>query len=127
MGMLDTRGMWIFFTPMKTKMQKSYLMHCRFFGKSNIPEINNFEELQVPGQILQFGRPPNRIDLLNRIDGVHFDKAWPHRKKVELEAEPSLIPINYLDLENLIKNKEASARPKDLDDLKYLKSSKKSD
>ena len=52
---------------------------------------------------------------------------WPHRKKVELEAEPSPIPINYLDLENLIKNKEASARPKDLDDLKYLKSSKKSD
>ena len=72
-------------------------------------------------------RPPNRIDLLNQIDGVHFDDAWPHRKKVELEAEPSPIPINYLDLENLIKNKEASARPKDLDDLKYLKSSKKSD
>ena len=58
---------------------------------------------------------------------VDFDEAWPHRKKVKLEAEPSPIPINYLDLENLIKNKEASARPKDLDDLKYLKSSKKSD
>ena len=97
------------------------------FWDGNIPEINNFAELQASGQIIQFGRPPNRIDLLNQIDGVHFDEAWPHRKKVELEAEPSPIPINYLDLENLIKNKEASARPKDLDDLKYLKSSKKSD
>ena len=116
-----------FFYSDEDKNAKVLFDALSVFWEGNIPEINNFAELQVPGQILQFGRPPNRIDLLNQIDGVHFDEAWPHRKKVELEAEPIPIPINYLDLGNLIKNKEASARPKDLDDLKYLKSSKKSD
>ena len=117
MAMLDTPGMWIFYSD-EDKNAKALFDALSVFWDGNIPEINNFSELQASGQILQFGRPPNRIDLLNQIDWVHFDEVWPHRKKVELEAEPSPIPINYLDLENLIKNKEASTRPKDLDDLK---------
>jgi len=115
-----------FFYSNEDKNAKALFEALSVFWNGNIPQINNFAELQTPRQIIQFGRPPNRIDLLNQIDGVHFEEAWPHRKKVELEAELSLIPINYLDLENLIKNKAASARPKDLDDLKYLKSLKKS-
>ena len=114
-----------FFYSDEDKNAKALFDALSVFWDGNIPEINNFAELQASRQIIQFGRPQNRIDLLNRIDGVHLDEAWPHRKKVELNTESSPIPINYLDLENLIKNKEASARPKDLDDLKYLKSSKK--
>ncbi len=93
--------------------------------KSLLNELNKNLNILREREAKYAGNVP--LDLLNQIDGVNFDEAWPHRKKVELEAEPSPIPINYLDLENLIKNKEASARPKDLDDLKYLKSSKKSD
>jgi hypothetical protein len=32
--------------------------------------------------IVQFGRPPNRIDLLNHIDGVSFAEAWASRVTV---------------------------------------------
>ena len=110
-----------FFYSDKDKNAKALFDALLVFWDGDIPEINNFTDLQTSGQIIQFGRPPNRIDLLNRIDGVHFDEAWPTRKKVELETESGFIPINYLNLENLIKNKEAAARPKDLDDLKYLK------
>ena len=34
----------------------------------------------------------------------------------------SSIPVHYLSLKSLIQNKEATGRPKDLDDLNYLKS-----
>src|SRR4030042_3756428 len=46
------------------------------FWGGNIPETETFEELTQVGLILQFGVPPNRIDLINSIDGGEFDKAW---------------------------------------------------
>ena len=48
----------------------------RDFWSGNIPELATADELQEPGLILQFGVPPNRIDLLNQIDGVEFAQAW---------------------------------------------------
>ena len=72
------------------------------------------------GLILQFGRPPNRIDLINTISGVTFDKAWPTRTKVTLASEAEDVPLSYISLDKLIANKRAAGRPKDLDDLAYL-------
>jgi len=31
------------------------------------------------GTTFQIGQPPDRIDILQRIDGVTFDEAWPNR------------------------------------------------
>ena len=70
--------------------------------------------------MFQFGVPPNRIDLLNDIDGVSFDSAWERRQPVRLEGPSTSIPISFLGLDDLIINKRASARPKDLEDLPYL-------
>jgi hypothetical protein len=90
------------------------------FWSGNIPGIQTAEELAEPGVIIQFGRPPNRIDLLNRIDAVSFHEAW--NSKIELRiagAEPG-IPLFMVSLDNLLRNKRASGRPKDLDDLRVL-------
>lgn len=65
--------------------------------------------------------PPNRIDLLNRIDSVGFTEAWTSRTVVGLEAEGGTVPVNYVGLEQLILNKERGGRAKDLDDLPYLR------
>jgi hypothetical protein len=35
------------------------------FWEGDIPEITQPGDLQVSGQIIQFSRPPHRIDLLN--------------------------------------------------------------
>ena len=90
------------------------------FWGGHVPDMTDYAELTEPGLILQFGSPPNRIDLLNQIDGVLFEDAWPTRAKVKLDAETEEISLPYLGLEKLIQNKEASGRGKDLEDLKYL-------
>ncbi len=93
----------------------------RVFWKNNIPGIERPEELQEIGTIIQFGRPPHRIDLLNGIDGVSFEEAWNSRVAVMLHTKSGEQPVFYLGLAALIRNKEASGRPKDLEDLEFLR------
>ena len=78
-------------------------------------------ELLFKGAILQFGVPPNRIDLINSIDAVSFKEAWNSRIEEEIEIEGKNCQVYYIGLEELIRNKEAVRRNKDLEDLKYLK------
>jgi len=92
----------------------------REFWSGNIPGIQSPQELAQPGVIIQFGRPPHRIDLLNRIDAVPFRDAWKDKLELPITAPDSGIPLFMLDLQNLLRNKRASARPKDLDDLQVL-------
>lgn len=90
------------------------------FWGGPVPGLVDHTELQKPGVIFQFGSPPNRIDLLNEIDGVGFAQAWPGRTTVHIEIESGPVPVHYLGIQELIQNKQASARPKDLDDVPYL-------
>jgi hypothetical protein len=94
------------------------------FWDDSIPGVEKIEELEEPGVILQFGVPPNRIDLLNRIDGVTFEEVWRNRTKCHLESGDRTVSIFFIGLDELIKNKEAMGRHKDLEDLKYLWSAK---
>lgn len=90
------------------------------FWEGKIPGIERPEEFLEPGIIVQFGRPPNRIDLLNQIDGVSFDEAWGTRLHLSIWDQQDEIPLHMLSLEKLIQNKRAAARPKDSDDLRFL-------
>lgn len=91
------------------------------FWNGNIPGIRTKEELAEAGVIFQFGRPPNRIDLMNAIDGVTFREAWDSRISILLKKEDTAIPVMYIGLEPLLKNKKTSARPRDLDDYEFLR------
>ncbi|HSN56299.1 MAG TPA: DUF6036 family nucleotidyltransferase [Candidatus Sulfomarinibacteraceae bacterium] len=90
------------------------------FWKQDIPGIDDPSRLQDTGAVFQFGLPPNRIDLLNDIDGIDFEGAWPRRTEVLIEHESGSFSVAYIGLDDLIENKKASGRPKDLDDLPYL-------
>jgi hypothetical protein len=68
------------------------------------------------GNVVQLGRPPNRIDLLTSISGVEFDDAWSSRVQAELDG----LPVSFLGWQSLIENKQASGRPKDLADVAKL-------
>ncbi len=92
----------------------------RFWG-GDVPDMSGHTELMEPGMIIQFGRPPHRIDLLNHIDGVEFEEAYRICTIVELAFDSMNIPLRYLSLEHLIRNKAASGRPKDIEDLRYLR------
>jgi len=70
----------------------------------------------VPDQIIQLGYPPNRIDVLTTLPGVDFASCYPSR----LEIEVAGVRVNFIDLENLRKNKRATGRHQDLADLENL-------
>jgi hypothetical protein len=91
------------------------------FWQGEIPGIKNQEELFEPGVIIQFGVPPNRIDLINRIGGVSFDEAWEEKVLETINLYDQMIPVYFIGIRQLVKNKASLDRPKDLDDLKYLR------
>jgi hypothetical protein len=91
------------------------------FWDGKIPELENAEELQKPGLFLQYGIPPNRIDLINTLDEISFKETWQSREVVEMKMGEENFKINYISLKLLVKNKENAGRPKDLEDLRFLK------
>ena len=97
------------------------------FWQGDIPGIDSLEEFLEPGIILQFGVPPNRLDLLNTIDGVSFQEAWPNKTTVSIQIKDSNVPVYFIGLNDLIRNKEALGRYKDLEDLKYLRKARDPD
>lgn len=74
------------------------------------------EDFLEPGQVIQLGYPPNRIDILSDLKGVKFDSCYA--TKVEIEIEGTM--VNFIDIENLKANKKASGRHQDLADLENL-------
>ena len=98
--------------------EKVFDVLLEFWGGS-VPDLEGAAELLELGLILQFGVPPNRIDLINQISGVEFEDAWPLRKSVSLVGQTPAV-IQYLDLHSLIQNKKAARRDKDLDDVEHL-------
>lgn len=74
------------------------------------------EDFLVPDQIVQLGYPPNRIDVLTTLPGVEFERCYASRVQVEIGG----VTVNFIDLENLKKNKKATGRTQDLADLENL-------
>jgi hypothetical protein len=73
-------------------------------------------DLSSPGIVFQMGLPPYRIDILTGVSGVTFDEAWPGRLVSEVEGRP----VPFIGRADLVKNKRAAARPKDLVDADAL-------
>jgi hypothetical protein len=84
------------------------------FGFSDMPGFE--ESFLTPDRILQFGVPPNRIDILTAISGIDFEEAWNTRIFGELDG----LRVPIISRECLIKNKLAAKRPKDLADADAL-------
>ena len=72
----------------------------------------------IDGATFQIGLPPNRIDILQRIDGVTFEEAWPNRLEGMIDGE---VPAPVISKDDLIRNKLASGREQDLLDVKRLR------
>ena len=70
------------------------------------------------GTVFQMGQPPERVDILQRIDGITFDEAWEHRIEGQIDGE---VPTAVISKEDLIRNKLASGRDQDLLDVKKLR------
>lgn len=74
------------------------------------------EDFTEPGQVVQLGYPPVRIDLLTSIDGVDFSTCFARRLEIVLDG----LTVPFIAVEDLRRNKAASGRPQDLADLAAL-------
>ena len=66
--------------------------------------------------VVQLGLPPRRIDVLTSVSGLAFAEAWEDRLEQEVDGQR----VPFLGRTSLIRNKQASGRPKDLGDLDAL-------
>jgi hypothetical protein len=73
-------------------------------------------DLAKPGTVFQIGVAPHRVDVLTAIDGVSFDDAWPRRATTRVSG----LEIPVIGRDDLIRNKRATGRPRDLADADRL-------
>lgn len=75
------------------------------------------EDFLKENNVLMLGRVPFRIDILTSISGVEFEEVF---KNCHIYKEEGGLEINCIHINELIKNKKASARLKDLADAEML-------
>ena len=84
--------------------------------------LNNLskEDLQKDGTVFQIGVAPRRIDIITAASGLHFEEAYARSLSVNIEG----IEVHIPSIEDLIRNKRATGRTKDLADSEVLESLK---
>lgn len=76
------------------------------------------EYFKSTDSVIQLGYPPFRIDVLTALDGLNFADAYSRSIKVYVED----IYVTVIGKEDLLINKLAVGRFKDLEDAEWLKS-----
>lgn len=82
------------------------------FGSVGI-EQKDFEN---PNKVVQLGVPPVRIDIITSMTGVSWNKAYSQ----SLDGKYGDTPVKFIGLKELILNKRAMGRSKDISDLESL-------
>ena len=98
-------------------------------SKKNVTKVSRtlvefgFDEANVTPQlfrrknkVFRLGVPPLQIDILTDVSGVSFKACFKKRVVAEIDG----VQVNIISLKHLRKNKRASGRHKDLDDLENL-------
>lgn len=89
----------------------------RVFDKFGFGDIGiEKEDFLKEDHVVEIGREPRKIQILTGIDGVTFEEC----RKGTVETEINGRRIKYIGKEDLIRNKAASGRAKDLIDVGEL-------
>jgi hypothetical protein len=74
------------------------------------------QDLQRDDTIFQIGVAPRRIDIITAASGLRFEEAFERSLTLDLEG----IKVHIPSLNDLIRNKRASGRTKDIADAEAL-------
>ena len=66
--------------------------------------------------MVRLGIPPMKIEILTEISGVQFAECYHRRLTAQLED----VQVPFIHIDDLRRNKAASGRAKDMDDLEKL-------
>ena len=97
---------------------KAVLVALRAFGAPIEAHGVASGDFSKTGTVYQMGLPPRRIDLLTSISGVSFEAVWQGRLLADVQG----MTLAFIGCSELIANKLAAARPKDLLDVAALRS-----
>ena len=106
----------IFIRPTEENAAKA-LIALKEFGY-DVTDISQQDLLKKKLLIRQYAV---ETDIHPFVKGINFDDAW--KNKVRSKFGKTF--VYFASLDDLIKMKRAAARPKDLEDLKYLRKLKK--
>jgi hypothetical protein len=82
------------------------------FGSLSLSE----SDFTTPENIVQFGVPPVRVDIMNSLTGVSWKKANADKVKGSFDKTT----VHFISKEDLITNKKSLGRQKDLADIEAL-------
>jgi len=69
-----------------------------------------------PEEVLQIGVAPDRIDILEKIEGVDFETAWGKR----IRDRYGDVLVNWIDIDSLILAKQGIDNPRHQEDVRVL-------
>jgi predicted nucleotidyltransferase len=112
-----TKDLDVFIRNDATNTERVFQAHVEFGAPLAGLTVNDFRS--HPEMTFQIGMDPIRVDLLQSIDGLAFEDAWERR--VESTITTEAIPVHFISMEDLIANKLASRRTRDLADVEALR------
>ena len=74
------------------------------------------QDLQKYDTVFQIGVAPRRIDIITSVSGLQFEETFAHSLAVDIEG----IEVRIPSIPDLIRNKRASGRTKDIADAEAL-------
>jgi len=74
------------------------------------------DDFQDPEKVVQLGVPPVRVDILTSLTGVSWEEAFSGK----IEGRYGNVTVHFLGRDQLIDNKRALGRKRDLADLEAL-------
>jgi hypothetical protein len=108
-----TQDLDLFVEPVKANAKRLGAALAEFGYSALAKEWMKFEERD---RMATLGREPLRIDIMTSISGVEFVSAWKGRAR----AKHGRHFIGFLGRADLIRNKRAAGRTKDLLDIALL-------
>jgi predicted nucleotidyltransferase len=102
---------WVASTPWNAGKLVSVLKQFGFDTPVLSPEL-----FTQKNKVIRMGNPPIRIEILTTISGVEFPSCYARRNPVTLGGTV----VNFIHPKDLLVNKQAAGRHKDLNDLDNL-------
>jgi predicted nucleotidyltransferase len=81
------------------------------------------KDLQKDGTVFQIGIAPRRIDIITAATGLQFEETYQNSISVNIEG----VEVHIPSVDDLIRNKRATGRTRDLADAETLESLKNSE
>jgi hypothetical protein len=86
------------------------------FGLTELARTVDPEVWARTGATLRVGEAPTQVDVLLQLSGVDFHRVAASA----VEGRYGAVPVRFIGLEDLVLNKRAAGRPKDLADVQAL-------